>query len=279
AKPHRFRARRVDLSAEALSLVLGMALALTGCVGADRSVSVAVAGGDPALGWTSCGRDFECATLQVPVDHDRPAGRRIGIDVVRRPARVPGRRLGSLLVNPGGPGGSAVEFVRRVASRLDDEVQDRFDVVGFDPRGVGRSAPLDCAGEREMYLVDPTIEDGRDRDELLRTSGAFVDDCEEKYAGLLPHSAPAPSFATWSALRAARRGPALLSRSLHGTSIGQVYADQYPDRVRAMVLDGVVDLSKSGLEAARAQAEGSRMPCAPSRPTVADARAPSARTR
>src|SRR6185503_7641781 len=100
--------------------------------------------GASSLTWIPCGARFQCATLSVPLDYSVATSRQIGIALVRQPARDPSRRIGSLLTNPGGPGGSGVAFARGVAGQLAPEIQDRFDIVGFDPRGVGASAPLFC---------------------------------------------------------------------------------------------------------------------------------------
>jgi len=213
--------------------------------------------GPKTLRWRACASRFECATLEVPVDHERPNGREISLGLVRQTARDSSRRIGTLLLNPGGPGGSAVTFVEDVAPQLDDAVQDRFDIVGFDPRGVGRSNAIDCAGEREMYLADPTIDDDDDRDALLATSRAFVADCARKYEELLPHLGTRDVARDMERLRVALAEDELTFVGLsYGTVLGQVYADMFPKRVRAMVLDGVVDLAVSGIESARLQALG-----------------------
>lgn len=211
-----------------------------------------------ALRWEPCDGGFECATLAVPVDHERPDGPTLDLGVVRQPAGDADRRIGSLLMNPGGPGGSAVEFVEGVAPGLPAPLRDRFDIVGFDPRGVGRSDALDChARVRAMYVADPTIEDPADRAALLRTSTAFVRDCERRYRDLLPHLGTRDVAQDMDLLRQALGEEKLTYVGLsYGTSIGQVYADLFPTRVRAMVLDGVVDLATPGVAGAEVQATG-----------------------
>ena len=102
----------------------------------------------PKLAWTACGDEapgFECATAQVPLDYDRPRGAKISLALTRLPATGPGRRIGSIFFNPGGPGGSGVDFLQGLGRDLySDEVRARFDLVSFDPRGVARSTPLQC---------------------------------------------------------------------------------------------------------------------------------------
>ena len=99
----------------------------------------------PQLRWTNCGEGFECATARVPLDYDRPRGATISLALIRLPASQPDRKIGSIFLNPGGPGGSGVDLVRDAGRSLfSDQVRARFDLVGFDPRGVIRSTPLRC---------------------------------------------------------------------------------------------------------------------------------------
>jgi pimeloyl-ACP methyl ester carboxylesterase len=111
----------------------------------------------PKLAWVACGDEapgFECATAQVPLDYDRPHGARISLALIRLPATGPGRRIGSIFFNPGGPGGSGVDFLQGVGPFLySDEVRVRFDLVSFDPRGVARSTPLQCFETTEDALA------------------------------------------------------------------------------------------------------------------------------
>ncbi len=97
---------------------------------------------EAALDWADCGDGFECAKLAVPLDHEKPDGEKIEISVIRLPAS--GDRIGSILINPGGPGASGVQYARGASSALSQAVRARFDVVGFDPRGVGDSSPVRC---------------------------------------------------------------------------------------------------------------------------------------
>lgn len=208
------------------------------------------------LDWKDCDGGFQCATLEVPVDHRDLAGDTIELGLARRPARVPAARIGSLLMNPGGPGGSAVELIE--STPLPSTLTDRFDIVGFDPRGVGRSAALDCRTHLQaIYDDDPTIDDAADRRRLLADSKAFVDECRDRHQDLLPY------LGTTAVARDMERVRIALGEEQvnyvgysYGTALGQEYARLYPGRVRTMVLDGVVDLSKSGIEAAASQASG-----------------------
>jgi pimeloyl-ACP methyl ester carboxylesterase len=135
-----FLRRRVTV----LLAVLGMtATVLTGGAGSARG-SIGT-GRVPALHWSACGGGFECASLAVPLDYDHPRGDTTSLALIRLPAADQRHRIGSLLINPGGPGTSGVERVRQGArQRLPQVVRDRFDVVGFDPRGVASSSPIRC---------------------------------------------------------------------------------------------------------------------------------------
>ncbi|MBX3286598.1 MAG: alpha/beta fold hydrolase, partial [Actinobacteria bacterium] len=207
------------------------------------------------LRWEPCDR-FQCAELVVPVDHDEPDGPTLTLSMLRRPASKPDQREGAILVNPGGPGGSAIDLAK--ALPLPSRLTDRFDVIGVDPRGVGRSSPLDCRTHLQaMYDADPTMEDDADRAAYLDISQQFVDECEQRYADLLPHLGTVDVAKDMDLVRRALGDEQItwLGYS-YGTSIGQQYARLFPTHVRAMVIDGVVDTTQTGLEAARDQAAG-----------------------
>ena len=141
------------------ALVAAVAVALAGCTGAAHGAAGAPVTTSPlpappapapadvggydhqVLDWRPCSGGFRCARLLVPVDYTRPAGRRFSLPLVRLPATDPGHRIGAIVLNPGGPGGSGVAYARQARSVLSAAVLARFDVVGFDPRGVGGSRP------------------------------------------------------------------------------------------------------------------------------------------
>ncbi|MGI8754801.1 MAG: alpha/beta hydrolase [Acidimicrobiales bacterium] len=208
------------------------------------------------LTWSPCDDGFECTTLAVPVDYADPGGPTLELAMVRRPAHDPARRVGTLFMNPGGPGGSAIDLVE--ASALPTEVTDRFDVIGFDPRGVGRSTPLDCRRHlQQIYDDDPTIDSAADRNRLLADSKAFVAECKTKYRDLLPHLGSRDVARDMDRIRAALGDKRINYVGYsYGTVFGQTYAAMFPKRVRTMVLDGVVDLSVDGLGSAEGQAAG-----------------------
>src|SRR5205814_10538052 len=119
------------------------------------AVSPSAVAAPTRIAWSPCHRDlgpFECGTLQVPLDYDRVGGGTISLAVVRLPATDPAHRIGSLFLNPGGPGGSGVDFVRFAGPDLyTPDVRARFDLVGFDPRGITRSSPARCFGNYKQW--------------------------------------------------------------------------------------------------------------------------------
>jgi hypothetical protein len=131
----------------------GLVAALLGVPAAQAAPSGAAAQ-VPRLDWSDCGDGFQCATARVPLDYDHPGGTKVSLALIRHPATDPARRIGSLFLNPGGPGGSGVDFVRAAADVLfSDEVRARFDLVGFDPRGIIRSTPLRCFDSLEQAFA------------------------------------------------------------------------------------------------------------------------------
>ena len=210
----------------------------------------------PELDWTECNPGLECAEMPVPLDHADPDGEVITIALVRRPARNQSARIGSVVINPGGPGGSGIEAVSYLL--FPPSVTERFDIVGFDPRGVGESTALDCRTHLQaIYDADPTIDEPADVDHLIDVSQKFVDECEANHGDQLPHMGTVNVAHDLDMIRAAVGDEQLTYVGYsYGTSIGQQYARLYPDRVRAMVLDGVVDVNRTGIEGAEGQAEG-----------------------
>ncbi|WP_433717557.1 alpha/beta hydrolase [Actinoplanes sp. CA-051413] len=198
------------------------------------------------VAWTACEDGFECATVPAPLDYDRPRGVQIGISLLRLRAADPGRRIGSLLLNPGGPGGSGVDFARAVARGLPAEIQARFDIVGFDPRGIYRSTPLRCFDTYEQAIAvlppfaypETTAEERRQRvsDDQLAAA------CARHGGAILDHMSSADAARDMDLLREVLGDKKLsyLGYS-YGSLLGQNYANLFPSRVRALVIDAVVD--------------------------------------
>lgn len=208
-----------------------------------------------AIEWEECVYG-ECATPQVPLDYEHPDGEMIELSVARAPAT--GERIGALFVNPGGPGAAGVDFAATLAFLLPSEINEHFDIVGIDPRGVGGSTPIDCGVDAtELYSVDASIEDEADRQALLDISTEYVSDCADRFGDILPFVGTRDVARDMDAVRAGMGDEQLSYLGFsYGTAIGQVYADLFPDRVRSMVLDGVLELGPSGLDLAADQAAG-----------------------
>ena len=210
---------------------------------------------DDTLGWEDCGFDSECATLDVPLDYDDPEGDTISISIGRTPAT--GDRIGALFVNPGGPGATASDFAGQLATGLPSDVTEHFDIVGVDPRGTGASA-IDCDADFvELYGVDYSIDSPEDTQTLLDVSQDYVDGCEAQEGDVLAHLGTRDVARDMDAVREAMGDDQVSYLGFsYGTAIGQVYADLFPERVRAMVIDGVLELGPTGIEGAEEQALG-----------------------
>lgn len=197
------------------------------------------------LTWSPC-EDAECATLSVPVDYARPVDGSIDLAVVRRPAA--GAAQGTLVVNPGGPGASGTAYARAADRVLGMPVVNAFDVVGFDPRGVGGSAPVRCASPGdldELIDADATPDTPDEIDEIRRVSALI--DCVAPVEGLLDNLSTADSARDLDVLRAALGQSRLDYLGVsYGTHLGATYAALFPDRVGHFVLDGPLP---SGLDA------------------------------
>ncbi|WP_330347619.1 alpha/beta hydrolase [Streptomyces sp. NBC_00582] len=199
------------------------------------------------LTWKTCATTdqptLQCASLKVPLDHDDPGGERITLALSRVPHTAK-RYQGPLLVNPGGPGGRGLSLAGFVASSLPKAVAAQYDVIGFDPRGVGKSTPaLDCAPGHfgpvrpDSVPVTEAVEEAN-----LKRARSFAKACSTKYARVLPYIDTVSAVRDMDAIRAATGAPRLNYFGYsYGTYLGAVYAKLYPRRVRRLVLDSIVD--------------------------------------
>ncbi len=210
---------------------------------------------DPVT-WEDCDAVYQCATLTVPLDWTDPDGATTDIAMVRVPAADPARRLGSLWVNPGGPGGTGIGFA--LVGTFPDPVAERFDLIGWDPRGVGRSSDLECGDSVTAWLqADPSPDDRGERRALNRTARSVAAECEAEDGDALPFLGADNEARDLEAMRIAVGEDRLnyLGYS-YGTLIGERYAAQFPTHIRAMVLDGVVDPTRDHEQSYLAQAAG-----------------------
>ncbi|MFF0427918.1 MULTISPECIES: alpha/beta hydrolase [unclassified Streptomyces] len=199
------------------------------------------------LAWTDCATQaytrLQCATLKVPLNHDDPAGRMITLALTRVPHTAKTSQ-GPLLVNPGGPGGSGRAMAGYVAASLPPKVAAEYDVIGFDPRGVGKSEPaLDCEpGHFAPVRADSVPNSAAAERAAVARAQSFARSCGDKYADLLPYIDTVSTARDLDAIRRAVGAQKInyLGYS-YGTYLGSVYARLYPERVRRMALDSVVN--------------------------------------
>jgi pimeloyl-ACP methyl ester carboxylesterase len=222
----------------ALALVLTTALAL--------GVAAGPAVADPVdrLAWSPCGEHgAECGTVRVPLDWDRPGGDRITLAVSRLRAADPDRRIGVLLFNPGGPGGAAAPLVRDLPDLFPQDLRDRFDIVGVDPRGVGGSVPAIAC---EQPPMDPAVDQfpatRPEFDRLAAYNREVAEGCRRATGPLIDHVDTVSAAKDFDVVRAALGESRVSWLGLsYGTLLGATYAQLFPGRLRAAVLDGAVD--------------------------------------
>jgi pimeloyl-ACP methyl ester carboxylesterase len=183
----------------------------------------------------------------VPLDYSNPGLGELTLALTRQPASDSSQRIGSLLLNPGGPGGSAIDYLQAAAFAIPDEVKQRFDLVAFDPRGVGASSPILCADNlQQLAALDPDPQTDEAFQTVESAIQSFVDLCANRAGDSLPFYGTANVARDMDRIRQALGEEKLNYLGFsYGTSIGQIYADMFPDNFRAMVLDGNVDNSLS----------------------------------
>ncbi|WP_425276296.1 alpha/beta hydrolase [Streptomyces carpinensis] len=199
------------------------------------------------LTWRDCGAPgFQCATLKAPLDYNDPSAGTIRLAVARKKATGPGSRLGSLQVNPGGPGGSAIDYLQHYAGiGYPAEIRARYDLVAMDPRGVARSEPVECLDDRSMdkfTQVDITPDDQKETDVLVGAFRKFAEGCAVRDPRLLRHVSTVEAARDMDVLRAVLGDRKLnFVGASYGTFLGATYAGLFPGRVGRLVLDGALD--------------------------------------
>ncbi len=287
--PGHRRRRRTVRAAALLSAAVAASLSLSSCLvlpfvpqdkGAGAGSGPTAGGGAPSvttpqtppsgtagldafygqkLDWAAC-TGGECAKLKVPIDYANPAGGSIELALLKVPARSGGSRVGSLVVNPGGPGGSGVDYAKYANQIVGADVRRSFDIVGFDPRGVGKSAPIDCLDDAALdgFLGgDPTPDTPDEETAYIAASKQLADACAAKNPQLIAHVSTVDAAKDMDVLRAALGEQKLnfLGKS-YGTYLGATYADLFPKLVGRMVLDGVVAPDLTSQEISLGQAKG-----------------------
>ncbi|MGW0711628.1 alpha/beta hydrolase [Streptomyces sp. NPDC002643] len=201
------------------------------------------------LTWRDCEvSGFQCATMRAPLDYAKPTEGDVRLAVARKKATGPGKRLGSLLVNPGGPGGSAVGYVQGYAGiGYPAQVRARYDMVAVDPRGVAGSEPVQCLTGRQMDAytqTDLTPDDEGEKTALVASYKRFAEGCGARAPKLLRHMSTVEAARDMDILRAVLGDEKLTYvGASYGTLLGATYAGLFPERVGRLVLDGALDPS------------------------------------
>ena len=212
------------------------------------------------LDWKECYGGFECSSFKVPVDYEKISNETFTLKVLRHSASDKQKRLGAIFVNPGGPGGSATDYAYNAESIVSSEISSRFDIIGFDPRGINSSEPIRCLTNREedeFLSADASGGDPKKIRELIRISRAFAAKCEKAAGSKLGHYSTLEAAKDMEVLRNLLKEKNLnyLGKS-YGTYLGTLYAALYPQSVGRMVLDGAVAPNITLREQELAQAFG-----------------------
>ncbi|MGL4174525.1 MAG: alpha/beta fold hydrolase, partial [Dermatophilaceae bacterium] len=205
----------------------------------------------PTIDWQPCpdAAGVQCASVELPTDYDNPKAGTTTVALAKLPATDPDTTIGSILFNPGGPGGSGVSTIKNNGTAFPDDLRSRFDLVGFDPRGTNASDPATCfptaEAEAEFFTtkVDPPFEGERLSEvTYLGRLGEIAARCQATSPDRFRHMSTANVARDMDVLRAAVGDEKLNFYGLsYGTIVGQTYARLFPDNVRTLILDGNVD--------------------------------------
>lgn len=235
------------MRAKLLRLVVAMALVPTMAVPVSAAEASAAV---PVIDWKSCGTQFpgfECATVAVPLDYDKPRGATTNVALARKPATDKANRIGSLFLNPGGPGGSGVQFALGSGNRLSTQLGGRFDIVGFDPRGIGASDPIHCFDSEDdlnqFFEGVPAFPykaaQERPYFDRYRSLGP---ECRDDERAISAHMSTADVARDMDLLRRAVGDKKLSYLGFsYGSYLGATYANLFPNNIRALVIDGVLN--------------------------------------
>ena len=212
------------------------------------------------LKWQNCYRNFQCTTFLVPVDYDEITNDVFHLKVIRYKATDQRHKLGALIVNPGGPGASAFDYAYNAENIVSAAIRDKYDIVGFDQRGVGQSDPIRCLTDKETdeMLAGPMIADTpKNQRKMVKDAKFFANKCKKAAGYKLTHLSTLESAKDMELLRLALNEQKLnyLGKS-YGTYLGTLYASLYPSKVGKMILDGAIDPSISIQVQSIVQAKG-----------------------
>ncbi|MEV4348298.1 alpha/beta hydrolase [Actinoplanes sp. NPDC049596] len=222
---------------------------------------------DQLVGRGAAGMTYDCAKVSVPRDWSDPNnGETYAIAMIRIRSATQKDRTGSLLINPGGPGGSGIDTAVYLSfgqqfGGLPTEITNKFDIIGFDPRGVGRSDPVKCISAQDQdksFAAVPDPVSSAQFTELVTLNEKIADDCAKKYSpAQLATFATAQAAKDMDAIRTSVGDEKLTYLGFsYGTLLGATYAQQFPTKVRALVLDGAVDPQQNFVEGSESQAKG-----------------------
>jgi pimeloyl-ACP methyl ester carboxylesterase len=238
--------RRAPLSVIGVAVI---AIALIGCSSGPSSPSSDSGARSSStdfppteIKWQSCRNGLQCGTVTVPKDYANPGAGSINLAVARRPAANPDERKGVVLFNPGGPGAPVIDDIEKLT--LPPDVRDQFDLVGFDPRGIGDSGALPCATDTQTAFrnVDSTPDDDAERAQLESAAMAIANECASKAGDVLPFLGSDASARDVDEVRKALGEQQINFIGVsYGTMLGLRYLALFPKNARAMVLDSVVD--------------------------------------
>ena len=248
--------------------VLLLALAVSACGDDPDPVRQSVATADfvadvrdwsTTIDWYACEIGAECGSIEVPFDYSRPELGVFTLPVTRRPASNQDDRIGSLIINPGGPGGSGVDFAFFADGWASSTLLERFDIVGWDPRGVGGSSPaVDCVDTMyDYFALDPSPDDADEESLLLGRAAEFAAECHERSGNWLPYVNTTRAAADIDVLRRALGEDTVSYLGFsYGTLLGATWISLFPDTVRAAVLDAAVDPTTGYIDGLVGQAGG-----------------------
>ncbi|MDN5893273.1 MAG: alpha/beta hydrolase [Nocardioides sp.] len=214
---------------------------------------------DQDLYWEQCDEN-QCARIQVPLDYAEPNGKTIELELLKKPAADPDQRVGSLLVNPGGPGAPGTSYAEQASYAFSQNLRNRFDIVGFDPRGTGSSSPVDCLSDDDLdaYLAaDPDPDTPAEVKTMTQWSERMGEGCASMSPDLSAHVSTVEAARDIDVIRGIiGEDKTTYFGASYGTKLGATYADLFPKKVGRLVLDGAVDVSLTSRESDLEQAAG-----------------------